>query len=139
MQIDLPTDCSTYTKDDIYGVISSAFTIAGTCKFYLAGIKCEQCPFIQSDKKHCNLVLLRNMGIREGRVGKEMIEQTIFVLMKDGRTIQCGGKSEIAHAWCKNRYQDAPDEKFSVVEAKLIPSKELSKDEIETVVEEYYR
>lgn len=68
-----------------------------------------------------------------------MIEQTIFVLMKDGRTIQYGGKSEIAHAWCKNRYQDAPDEKFSVVEAKLIPSKELSKDEIETVVEEYYR
>lgn len=68
-----------------------------------------------------------------------MKEQTIFVLMKDGRTIQYGGKSEIAHAWCKNRYQDAPDEKFSVVEAKLIPSKELSKDEIETVVEEYYR
>jgi len=68
MQIDLLTDYSTYTKDEIYGVISGAFTIAGTCKLYLAGIKCEQCPFIQTDKKHCNLVLLRNMGIKEGRM-----------------------------------------------------------------------
>jgi hypothetical protein len=74
---------------------------------------------------------------------KEMInEQTKYVLVQNGRTdfpIQYGGKTEICEAWCRKRYQDAPDEEFSVIEVKLIPVKELTKTEIEDIVEEYYK
>jgi hypothetical protein len=71
-----------------------------------------------------------------------MVEKvTTYVLVRNGRSspIQYGGKTEICEAWCRKKYQDAPDEKFSVFEVKLIPVKELSKDEIENIVEEYYK
>ena len=68
-----------------------------------------------------------------------MNEQIAYVLT-NGRNvpIQYGSKTEICNAWCRKRYRDAIDEKFSVFEVRMIPAKELSKDEIETIVEEYY-
>jgi len=67
-------------------------------------------------------------------------EQTKYILVPSGsdHPILYGSMSEVCEAWCRKRYQDAPDEKFSVFEVKIVLKKELTKNEIEEIVDEYY-
>ncbi|MFA5745630.1 MAG: hypothetical protein WCX79_00255 [Candidatus Paceibacterota bacterium] len=67
-------------------------------------------------------------------------KDTKYVLARKGSNIpvRYGSKSEICNEWCKKKYQDAPEEEFSVFEVVITPSRELPIEEIEEVVDDEY-
>ena len=69
-----------------------------------------------------------------------MKTQTKYILVNRGSNtpICYGSITDICNEWCKKRYQDAPDEEFSVFEVIMTPSKELNREEIEEVVDKAY-
>lgn len=66
--------------------------------------------------------------------------QQYCILTKQGSNhiIKVGTKSQICEEWCKIRYTMAPDEKYSVKPVELYIGEEMTKEQIEQVVEDNY-
>ena len=52
--------------------------------------------------------------------------------------IRYGDITDICYEWCKKKYQDAPEEEFSVFEVVITPLRKLNPDEIEDIVDKAY-
>ena len=67
-----------------------------------------------------------------------MIQRCALVSARSNHIIKIGSKNEICNIWAKLKYKDAPDEEYLVKEIQISYGKELSKEQINQIVEDDY-